>query len=611
MGEGVIKLKKIGKTFKSCVHFLSLFFFLIGIAYGNDIEVTLSVNETSPILGEEFTLQVRVLGAQGVDDIHLENADQFSIEKRGSASSAQGTFSKLYYVKTVTYAVYPKKEGSFSFGPAVVVVDGKEYKSEPINLKVQKGHTGKNSQFKGQRRGKDIFLEGKVNNLLPFVGEQIIYTFRLYFRVQFGNHQVEIPEFKGFWKEKLGKEKNYRKVVKGQEWNVFEVHYALFPLNSGKIIIDSSAFQAVVIIQDERFKGRGGGSLFDDLMNGSFSRMGFGRRKKINLSSKPIELQVRPLPGAGKPTHFSGLIGDFKISTDLEKNTLTQGESSTLTVTIQGRGNIFDAKIGDIDIPGFKIYQDKPTLKTSPSAQGLTGKRVFKMALVPQKAGNLEVPPFRLNYFDPKSQEYKLVQSDILKLKVREAKSGEEEKVKLVSPPQDNSLSKKNIKVQGHDLMPLKKSLELTSGVLSLKEKIIFWVLLCLFPIIYVATYFRKKRNDRFSQNSGLRRREQALRKFQKGLKGVSEGQSFVMQASSVFRDYIGDKVNIDGKALTPLDLDRVLGARQIENKTIEDIKELLQDFEKAQYGGKMGSQPSKMVSKMENIVKNMEKELR
>jgi hypothetical protein len=610
VGEGVIKLKKIGKTFKSCAHFLSLFFCLIATVYGSEIEVTLSVNETSPILGEEFTLQVRVQGAQSVDDIRLENTDQFSIARRGSSTSAQGTFSKLYYVKTVTYALYPKKEGSFSIGPAVVEVDGKEYKSEQINLEVQRDHTGKNSQFKGQRRRKDIFLEGKVNNLLPFVGEQIIYTFRLYFRVQFGNHQVEIPEFKGLWKEKLGKEKNYRKVIKGEEWNVFEVHYALFPLNPGKVIIDKSAFQAVVFTQDQGSRG-GGGSLFDDLMNGSFSRMGFGRRKKINLSSKPIELQVRPLPGVGKPAHFSGLIGNFKIGTNLEKKTLTQGESSTLTVTIQGRGNIFDAKIGDIDIPGFKIYQDKPTLKTSPSSQGLTGKRVFKMALVPQKAGNLEIPPFKLNYFDSQSKEYKLVQSDLLKLKVRAAKSGEEEKIKLVSPSKDNSLSKRNIKVQGHDLMPLKKSLELTSGVLSSKEKIIFWILLCLFPIIYVATYFRKRRNDRFSQNSGLRRQEQALRKFQKGLKGVEEGQSFVMQASSVFRDYIGDKVNIDGKALTPLDLDRVLGTRQIENKTIEDIKELLQDFEKAQYGGKMGSLPSKMVSKMENIVKNMEKELR
>ena len=84
-----------------------------------------------------------------------------------------------------------------------------------------------------------------------------------------------------------------------------------------------------------------------------------------------------------------------------------------------------------------------------------------------------------------------------------------------------------------------------------------------------------------------------------------------ITEASSVFKNYIGDKVNVDGKALTPLDLDRVLSSHRLGPETLKEIKNLLQDFESAQYGGQAKKGPREMMTKMKSIVKSMEKELR
>ena len=582
---------------------------MAGAVFGKDISVTLTARENSISLGEEFSLQVKVQGADNLEDVRLENAGQFSISNRVTSTQVQIINGKISRNKTINYSLYSKKNGSFTVGPAVVVADGKEYKSQKINLKVLAEEERTKERSAGQGAGKGFFIETKVNNLNPYAGEQIIYTFRFYYRVQLNNPQADFPDFKGFWKEELGKEKGYRKVINGKEWNVSEINLALFPVSGGEITIPKSTLHGEVFVR-EKGRSRGRGSLFDDFFDDPFFGRGFGRRKKVRLSSKPLALKVRPFPEEGKPTDFSGLVGSFKMNSRIDKSSLTKGESATLTITIKGRGNIFDAKIGNIDVPGFKAYEDKPVLKTSPGPHGISGRRVFKMALVPQETGVQEVPSYKLNYFDPKAQQYKVMATKPLQINVKGPKSGEEEKVNLVTSTNTSSLKRK-IKVQGEDLTPLKQVLTPTSGVLSNREALLFWSLFFLFPLAYLGGSFKKRRNERFSQDSGLRRQEQALRKFQKGIKQVREGQNFVVQASSIFRDYIGDKVNVDGKALTPLDLDRILGPHHIEIKTIEEIKMLLQDFERAQYGGQTGSAPSEIVNKMKDIVKNMEKELR
>ena len=590
------------------------------------VEIGLTVGENPISLGEEFSIQVRIEGSQNIDSLRIENADKFSLSNRGTSTSVQIINGKASTSKTINYSLYSKKEGTFKVGPVIAVIDGKEYRSDVLNLQVlavdsasldPNANQGKGSSsddsHKGpakEKRDKNFLIEGFVNKENPFVGEQIIYTFRLYYRVEISNPQVSLPEFKEFWKEELDKGRSYRKVIKGKEWKVYEVNYALFPTKPGKVTVPGSTFVGDIYIRDGSGRRRGTGSLFD-MFDDPFFGGGFGRRKRVTLRTKELEIKAKSLPEEGKPENFSGLVGDFKIISRMDKDSIRQGESTTLTLAVQGSGNIFDAKIEEKEIPGFKIYKDKPVLKVQRNKNGVFGKRVFKMALVPQELGNKQIPSFGLSYFDPKKGTYKLASTRPLPVNILKAKSGDEEKVNLVSSSQPQTKLKKKIKVEAQDLMPIKRKVEKSLGRLSLSEKSLFWIIFLLSPLLFVTCFFWQKKKERLKGNDALRRQEQALKKFNKGLKSVDEGSNFLTQASNVFRDYIGDKVNVDGKALTPLDLDRVLSPHRVGPETLKEIKNLLQDFESAQYGGQAKKGPREMMIKMKSIVKNMEKELR
>ncbi|MBG07233.1 MAG: hypothetical protein CME68_00605 [Halobacteriovoraceae bacterium] len=629
-------MKKIGKelknkmgNFSSLKTIVTLWVFLAFLGMKSSlvgaIEIGLTVDESTISLGEEFSIQIRIEGSQSVESLQIENADKFSLSNRGTSTSVQIINGKASTSKTINYSLYSKKEGSFKVGPVVALIDGKEYRSNVLNLKVLADAASANSnvnQGKGgsadethkgpskEKRDKNFLIEGFVNKKNPFVGEQIIYTFRLYYRVEISNPKVSLPKFKGFWKEELGEGRSYRKVIKGKEWRVYEVNYALFPTKPGKVNISESTFAGDIYIRDGSGRRRGSGSLFD-MFDDPFFGGGFGRRKKVTLRTKELEIKAKPLLEEGKPDSFSGLVGDFKIVSRIDKDSLRQGESTTLTLSVQGSGNIFDAKIEEKDIPGFKIYKDKPVLKIQRNKNGVFGKRVFKMALVPQDVGNKQIPSFSLSYFDPKKGVYKVTSTRLLSVNILKAKSGDEENVNLVSSSQSPMKLKKKIKVEAKDLMPIKRNVEKTLGSLTVSEKSIVWITFLLSPLLFMISFFWQKKKERLKGNEALRRQEQALKKFNKGLKGVNEGSNFLTEASNVFRDYIGDKVNVDGKALTPLDLDRVLSPHQLGPETLKEIKSLLQDFESAQYGGQAKKGPREMMIKMKSIVKSMEKELR
>ena len=77
------------------------------------------------------------------------------------------------------------------------------------------------------------------------------------------------------------------------------------------------------------------------------------------------------------------------MTSEIENTRLAVGDSTTLTVTVQGRGNIMDAQAPQPALPeGLKTYADTPEEQIRLGADGYEGKKVFRTALVPVQAGN-------------------------------------------------------------------------------------------------------------------------------------------------------------------------------------------------------------------------------
>ena len=164
--------------------------------------------------------------------------------------------------------------------PGMLIVPSIRIGSEstrPIGLKVQAGVVDADGVPAG-----DAFLEVEVDSAAPYVQEQLIFTIRLFRRVTMSNASLTEPSISGgdIAVERLGDDIGYETRRGNTTFAVVERRYAMFAQSSGP-----------AVIQPLLFEGRAG----------SASRSVFGpfsRGRVVRARSKPIEIDVRPIPDA-------------------------------------------------------------------------------------------------------------------------------------------------------------------------------------------------------------------------------------------------------------------------------------------------------------------------
>ena len=125
-----------------------------------------------------------------------------------------------------------------------------------------------------------------------------------------------------FRKDELGKAKRYSKVVDGITYDVDEISIALFPTKAGLSTIPPAIMELDLIYRTKS-------DLHSDPFARFFNDPFFGGTTKSThkiLSTKSIEINIRPLPKKGKPSKFKDLVGQFNISSTVGKNTFNAGD---------------------------------------------------------------------------------------------------------------------------------------------------------------------------------------------------------------------------------------------------------------------------------------------
>src|SRR6201999_166142 len=62
-------------------------------------------------------------------------------------------------------------------------------------------------------------------------------------------------------------------------------------------------------------------------------------------SSKPIEIEVRPLPSEGRPAGFASTnVGQFEMKAAVDRTHIAAGDAVTLKITLSGVGNVHGIK---------------------------------------------------------------------------------------------------------------------------------------------------------------------------------------------------------------------------------------------------------------------------
>ena len=578
---------------------LFLFLLLNPVAQGQEISVTATVDKNRLSLEDVLQLSIVIQGTQNTPPPELPSLPDFRVVSAGTSSSTQYINTQRSVSITYNYRLTPMNTGTFVIGPTRVRANGKTYATQPITIAVQnEAQKPSNQETTGN---KNAFVVTTLSSKKAYVGEQLVYTFRLFHRVDAKNLNLRLPFDKTrFHKEELGEPKTYIKINNGLQYHVQELSLALFPLKKGLHEIPSAMIEL---------------DLFHPMKNRSrrdpFSQF-FGQRTQTEhkvLRSQSLSIEVLPLPD-GAPEGFENIIGQFNISAELGKNDLEVGDTTTLTVTVSGKGNVQDIIFDEPDLKSyFKIYPDKPEFHQTVQNNQIMGKKVFKFALVPLEAGSRTLPKFSLAFFDPGKAQYRVAQTQPISLNIKPSAAKEE--LNLVQSRQQNAQAPE-IEILGRDIFPIYTELDKFQNARSHSPA--FLATRFGSPVLlFFISAFIIKRQRRMKHDVAFYRRRNAYKNATRRLKKMSEHsdpsapKEFGRELSEILREYVGNKLNLQGKAITAEEVETRL--KEADYESAEVTRKLLERCEILQFAPTTRGNTKELLRESENLIKLLEKQ--
>ena len=358
---------------------------------------------------ESVSLKISISGESGKEINPKFEANDFEIMNQFENSQ----FSSVYVngkfenksERSVTYILRPLKVGSLK----IQNITNAGEKAADISIQVSRD-TGMNKRaLPGEapsRKGdaKNFFVKAEINKSRAYKGEQLLVSFYIYRRTRVNLRDVmQYPSFQGFIREDLempilSGHPDYEAVSLGgiPFERALLARYAIYPIKEGKLKIDGFSIRADYIPKN---------NANEDMMEDPFFQFFSQVTPRTGVAkSDPLTIEVLPLPEEGKTSLYSGGVGDFEVSSQLDSNTIKAHSPLTLHVTVKGKGNASLIEFPKVAWPEeVKFYESQG--KSKNLGQGNTEK-TFDVVLVPQKKGTFEIPPIEFEFYNPESKAY-------------------------------------------------------------------------------------------------------------------------------------------------------------------------------------------------------------
>lgn len=512
------------------------------------------------------------------------------------------------------------KEGTFTIGPAAVMVNGRRYTTSAVKIKVVKGRAvPQNNQ--AQQRGypgdeqdagpppsgdlsKSVFIKAVVDKTRVYQGEQIILNYRLYTRLDIGGNGVDkLPDLNGFWSEEIrsGQPTVQLRVemYKGVKYGVADIKQTiLFPEHAGDLVIDPLGMTFMVrqpVASQDPIEQFFGGSV---------------REVKYKTKSAPVIIHVMPLPEAGKPADFTGAVGNFSINAGIDKREVKANEALNYNVKITGSGNIKLFKALNTNFPpDFEKYDPKVSDTVTETTNGVSGSRIYDYLLIPRHEGAYTIDPLKFSYFNPATGRYVSLNTKAFQVKVDKGTA------------QNNvtafSADKQDVKMLGKDIRYIK------TGDAGLSKEgdgfygsVGYYVLLLLGPLACCGAFvyrnrMREQNRDVVkvkSRNAG-KVAAKHLASAQKQLQAKNT-KAFYEDIFKGLYGYLSDKLNI---AYADLDRDVIASAvkaRSVSDVTAAKLLDTLDLCEMARYAPVTHISQQEVFDKAKGIINDIENEI-
>jgi len=395
---------------KRWVVLLFSLFSLVSKAQDSDIKFETVLSKVK--LGQNERLRVSFEMNKDGDFFEAPSFENFEV-LMGPSQSISSSFinGKRSFSKSYTYVLRPKKQGQLIIDSASISIDNTVYTTDPKTVLVTEPIDNPNAPKTAQDiADESLYLVATLSNDKPYLNQGVLVTYTLYFspRVYINNFiPVENPTYKNFWSQDLPiKEYETRRTTfKNESFNAVDLKtVVLYPQKSGSLALDPFALELYVQIPTGRRDFFG-----DPIM----------RSATKTVKAGDLSINVKDLPEQGKPSNYSGAVGDFKLSVDASRTSLEANESTQIKVKIAGKGNLKLLSVPELSLPSaLEKYDPEYTDDVRVNREGMNGSVSNSYTVVPRYAGSYPVNPIEFTYFDPNSKSYKTLNSDPFDLTV-------------------------------------------------------------------------------------------------------------------------------------------------------------------------------------------------
>jgi hypothetical protein len=493
----------------------------------------------------------------------------------------------------ISYGLVAKKEGKFTIGAASVMANGQKIETSPITIEAVKGSatqaaTGSNgSQANAKIGGADLFIRTGISKSKCYVGEQVTITQKVYCRHQIiGFQKFSQPTYDGFYsqaQESVSKGQLAVENIDGVNFYAYELFRTVAIANkSGKINLTSIEGD-VIIRRQTNSKPR---NVFEQF----FGTAGY-EDVPVNVKSKPVIVDVLPLPEDGKPESFSGAVGDFSYNTQVTKNEVKANDAINLKMTVTGKGNL---KL--VDAPKLNLPESFESYSPKISESGNT--KTFDYLIIPRSEGEFTLNNLDFSYFNLDTKKYVTIPSNDIKIKVL--------------PPDPNSAgaqvfaSQNQVKETENDIRYIKKGdFLLTKTETDFFNSLTHILLLILIVFGLGIGLFVRRNHIKNNSNLILVKERKAAKVAKKQLLSAeklmnqNKKDEFYTEILTALNNYLSHKLNIPASDLSRENIHIALQKKQIDVDTTSKLVSTLDTSEYAKYA------PGAVSGDLQHVYKN------
>lgn len=534
-------------------------------------------------MGESAQLVISIEGADRpappqIPQLQGLRVGQPTVEQRSSVQIVNGR-REYQRADIFRYHLMPMEPGDFEIGPITYT-----YRNETVTVPAQSLRVVMPTDLGEARSLSDlVFAELSVNRDRVHVQEAFTLTLSIYSRgVNLGREVglSNLPDT-GLRIEPFQELAATQEIIKDDIYDVRRYQTLIRPLTAGAIVFEPRLqVQLLVPRQSRRHP------FFDDsFFHGFFSGM---EAHPFDLDVTPLEVRVRPLPGAGRPEGFSGGVGSFTFHLRVEETDIRPGDPISIHFLIEGEGNldaVSSPALEDSEL--FRVFTPR-VAQTDMDRAGQRGRRMFEQVVIPRTAEATELPPISFHYFDPLTGTYRTIVRGPIQLNILE---GDATPQRIVRADETDGAGR--TRILGQDIRYLKPAPAQWYSVYDtpwyLHPAFLFLQTLPLAWIIGVYRYARRRRV--LDADVALARRYRAPRSARPGLRHAetayrnNDELGFYDGLWTALTSYFADRLNLPTGAVTSDIVLEAMRQQGLDQTSLALLRELFDACEQRRFG--------------------------